>query len=127
MCRTHFSPRILKREKPGDLPVDQATKFELVINLGTATALGIGVPNAMQLLADGPAIEAVLDRLGDLVAISGRLRSLRTRLRSCGDAPLISRSIANSASMRSTASIAIGALLIRARSKAARAPSTTPR
>ena len=44
--------RILKGEKPGDLPVDQATKFELVINLGTATTLGISVPNAMQLLAD---------------------------------------------------------------------------
>jgi hypothetical protein len=32
--------------------VDQATKFELVINLGTATTLGVSVPNAMQLLAD---------------------------------------------------------------------------
>ena len=52
MCRTHFSPRILKREKPGDLPVDQATKFELVINLGTAATLGIAVPTALQLLAD---------------------------------------------------------------------------
>jgi len=51
---------------------------------------------------------------------SGRLRSLRTRLRSCGGLPFISRSIANSASMRSTASIAIGALLMRARSKSLR-------
>ena len=48
---------------------------------------------------------------------SGRLRSLRTRCRSGGGLPLMSRSIANSASMRSTASIAIGALLSRARSK----------
>jgi ABC-type uncharacterized transport system substrate-binding protein len=41
-----------KAEKAGDLPVEQPTKFELVINLGTATMLGIAVPNAMQLLAD---------------------------------------------------------------------------
>jgi putative ABC transport system substrate-binding protein len=44
--------RILKGEKPGDLPVDQATKFELVLNLGTAKTLGLTVPNAIQLLAD---------------------------------------------------------------------------
>jgi putative tryptophan/tyrosine transport system substrate-binding protein len=44
--------RILKGEKPADLPVIQSSKFQFVINLKTAKALGIGVPNSMQLLAD---------------------------------------------------------------------------
>jgi putative ABC transport system substrate-binding protein len=47
-----YAARILKGEKAGDLPVDQPTKFELVINLGTAEVIGITVPASMQLLAD---------------------------------------------------------------------------
>ena len=47
-----YVARILRGEKPGDMPVEQPTKFELVINLGTAKTLGLTIPNSMQLLAD---------------------------------------------------------------------------
>ena len=47
-----YVDRILRGAKPGDLPVEQPTKFELIVNLSTSKALGLAIPGAFLLRAN---------------------------------------------------------------------------
>jgi len=47
-----YVAKILQEAKPGDLPIQRPERFDLVINLKTATALGVDMPTQLQQLAD---------------------------------------------------------------------------